>query len=340
MWQDIKDWLAEKFSSMWNGFKDWLLTVSGETWKKLSLAGLVIIVLYYPLGMIWANKIDDDLETPLAIASMDKTSGQARSGQGSKAVAVMSYLIDREVNQHGWVMNDPFFKASSLLDNMPSFQQGMMNAFSRFSIELRDQIGRTRGSSAADADLETAAGLLPYPGEVWIFNFSTSWLPTASAEQQYNKARAALDIYNARLAEGVAVFERRADNLEVTMDRIAKDVGASTAAIENHIHDHGKDWIDFQADDLFYGVKGQAYAYYMILAALKADYQGVISDKGLVKTYDQMLQSFRLVASLDPMIVTNGAPDDMIFANHLAAQGFYLMRARTQLQEVANILLK
>ena len=334
MWQDMKDWIKEALSNRWQGLKDWLAAVSGETWKKVALIGVALAVIYYPLGMIWSHKIDDDTTAPMAMVTANAKAG------GSRAVDMVSYLIEREVDNHGWVMNDPFLKASSLLDNMPNYQQGMMNAFSRFSIELRDQIGRTRGSSAADSDLETAAGLLPYPGDVWIFNFSTSWLPTASAEQQYRKAKTALDIYNARLAEGVAVYERRADNLEATLDRIAKDVGASTAAVENHIRERSHDWIDFEAADLFYNIKGQAYGYYMILLGLRQDYQSVIAGKELSQAYEQMLESFKQVAVLDPLMVTNGAPDNMIFANHLAVQGFYLMRARTQLQEVGNILLK
>ncbi len=40
------------------------------------------------------------------------------------------------------------------------------------------------------------------------------------------------------------------------------------------------------------------------------------------------------------LIVSNGSPDDLYPANHLLAEGFYLMRARTQLREITNILLK
>ena len=53
-----------------------------------------------------------------------------------------------------------------------------------------------------------------------------------------------------------------------------------------------------------------------------------------------MLGSFRAAAALDPWVVVNGAPDAQILPSHLAAQGFYLLRARTQLREVSNILLK
>ena len=33
-------------------------------------------------------------------------------------------------------------------------------------------------------------------------------------------------------------------------------------------------------------------------------------------------------------------PDGFLIPNHLAAQGFYLLRARTQLREITSILLK
>ncbi len=48
----------------------------------------------------------------------------------------------------------------------------------------------------------------------------------------------------------------------------------------------------------------------------------------------------RIAAQLDPWVVWNGYPDGFLIPNHLAAQGFYLLRARTQLREITAILLK
>lgn len=336
MWDAIKDFLARGFAGAreWTG--DRLADISASTWKKLFAGALVLLALYYPLGMLITHRIDDNLD--FAYHSGEQLAGQQPGS--SRAVAAMSALIDREVRAHGWIMNDPFFKPSSLLDNMPNFQQGMFGAFARFAMELRDQIGRTRGSSTVDADLEEAAGLLPYPGDVWIFNFSTSLFPTASSEKQYLKAAKALNSYNRRLAQGEAVFDRRSDNLLATLDRIALDVGASSAAIDNHITEHSADWIDLQADDLFYNIKGQTYAYAMILTALREDFAEIITARDVGAPFDQMLASFRAVAALDPLVVTNNELDDQLVPNHLAAQGFYLLRARTQLREITNILLK
>jgi len=293
------------------------------------LAGLLLV--YYLGGMAWLHRVDDDPD--FAIES------SAPEG-GSRSVALTADLIDREINTHRWVANDPFFMPGSMLDNMPHYQQGIIAGLSRFAIELTDQIARTRGSSQVDPDLNNASGLLRYPGTVWIFNLSTSLAPTASSESQYRQAMVALRDYNERLAAGNAVFETRADNLLATLDRIAADIGSSSAALDQHLAEHSGFGLDFQADDVFYANKGRLYAYYLLLRELGVDYARVIQERDLTAAWGQMLESFRAAATLQPWVVVNGAPDSQFSPSHLASQGFFLLRARTQLREISNILLK
>lgn len=291
----------------------------------------VIVLLYYPVGMILVNKVDDDL---------DFTAATPAEAVGSHAVAVAAALVEREIDENRWTANDPFFLPSAALDNMPNFQQGIVAAVGRFAFELTDQLGRTRGSSQTDTELQKAAGLLQYSGTTWVWDASVSLMPTAAAEEQYREAVAQLRSYNERLAQGKAVFEKRSDNLLATLDRIAVDLGSSSAALDRHISERAGGWIDFEADDRFYGVKGQTYAYYLLLRDLGRDFEVLIGERGLDKAWAQMLDSIRKTAALDPTVVVNGAPDGQIMPSHLAAQGFFLLRARTQLREITNILLK
>jgi hypothetical protein len=296
-------------------------------WLPVILLGLLLV--YYLGGMFWLHRIDADPQFGLETSAPEG---------GSRSVALTADLIDREINTNRWVANDPFFMPGSMLDNMPAFQQGIIAALSRFAIELTDQIARTRGSSQVDADLNTAAGLLRYPGTIWIFDLSTSLAPTASSESQYRRAMTALRDYNQRLAQGDAVFETRSDNLLETLNRIAADIGSSSAALDEHLAQSGFG-LDFQADDLFYANKGRLYAYYLLLRELGQDYARVIAERGLAPTWNQMLDSFRAAATLQPWVIVNGAPDGQLLPSHLAAQGFFLLRARTQLREITNILL-
>jgi len=297
----------------------------------LSALSLIFLVcLYYLLGMAVIHKIDDDV---------DFQPNQSNPGE-SRTIAMAISLIDREVNKNGWVANDPFFMPGYLLDNMPNYQQGIIYAISRFAMEMTDQIGRSRGSSEVDSDLDKASGLLKYPGTTWIFDLSTSIAPTASSEAQYKSAMRSLISYNKRLAEGKATFDKRADNLQATLRRFTADLGSNSAAISEHLASSGGWGIDSKADNIFYSSKGRLYAYYLLLRELAADFRDVVSGKELSASWNLMLESLKQASHLDPVVIANGQPDGAIVPSHLASLGFYLLRARTQLREIIDILEK
>jgi hypothetical protein len=303
--------------------------------RTLGLIPVVLIgllLIYYVGGMIWLTKVDDDPDFGLPSSAPEG---------GSLAVAAAADLIQRETETYRWVANDPFFMPGSMLDNMPNYQQGIVNALFRFSSELRDEIARTRGSSSEDPDAKAAAGYLSYPADVWIFNPDVSWwTPTTPSEKQYREGMRALMRYNERVAAGEARFETRADNLQTMIDRFTSDIGAASAAIDRHLTERSG-WVpDFTGDDLFYANKGRLYAYFLLMRALEVDFANVIAEKDLGSAWRLTLDSLRDAATLQPWVILNGSPDSQFLPSHLAAQGFYLLRARTQLKEITNILLK
>lgn len=314
---------------MLNRLREFFLLLPDGSVKKILFAIVIMLFVFFPLGMIYVHNIDDNLN--FGKTTVDKNSP-------SKAVAVAINLIDREINTHEWTPNDPFFLPGAWLDRMPAYQKGISSALSRFAVEMGDQIGRTRGSSEIDADLEKAGGMLKYPPDIWFWNVSVSLMPMASSEKQYLGAMKALQRYNNRLETGKAIFERRADNLQATLERIESDLGSASAALANRIHDPSI--VDTGSDVLLYDVKGRMYAYTLILEGLRQDFAQVITEKQLGQSWDQMQSSMADGAELGTFLVFNNAPDSQFFPNHLSAMGFYLLRARTQMKEVSNILLK
>jgi len=227
-----------------------------------------------------------------------------------------------------------------MLEYMPNFQMGLVYALSRFAIEMTDVLGRTRGSSQADPDLDKASGLLKYDGTIWVWEPSTSLMPTASAERQYLAGQKSLVSYNQRLAKGEAVYDKRADNLIAFLARVSSDLGSASAALDARAMGSNAGWFDTQADDVFYATKGRLYGYFQLLREIGIDFQEIIAEKRVDAAWAQMLGSMSTAATMEPLIVSNGANDGMAVPSHLAVQGFYLLRARTQLKEVENILLK
>jgi hypothetical protein len=327
-----------RWGRLWTGMRTWrpgprtaaaaggMRTVWRWGWRVL----LVLLILYYPVGALIVQDIDDDPQfQPHNVATGE-----------SRTVATAADLVTREVDVHSWTPMLPFFTPAGILDNMPNFQRGIMAALGRFSTELMDQVGRIRGSSQTDRDLEQARGFLNEQPNVWIWQPSVSLWPSATSAQKYRAGRDKLMSYNKRLAGGQAVFERRADNLQALIDRIANDHGSDSAVIDQHMIEKAGDLFDARCDDIFFFNKGRLYANYLLLRELGNDFQAVIKERNLTTAWNGTVETFRVASQLDPWIVWNGYPDGFLIPNHLAAQGFYLLRARTQLREISAILLR
>ena len=109
---------------------------------------LVIIVLYYPIGALISHKINDNADF----------TAPAIPAEASQTVAMASALLDREVNGTTWPANSPWFFPGAILDNMPNFQSGEIQALQRVVTEFRDQIVTEReswilGNKEANSDL-------------------------------------------------------------------------------------------------------------------------------------------------------------------------------------------
>lgn len=300
------------------------------SWRALRISGAVVVMAAlanWTIGGFLIHRVDTDtsFEPPAELVG------------GSRAVTMAAALLDREINRNAWTPNDPLSAPSAWLDNMPNYQEGILRAVGQFTFDLFDQIARTRGSSSIDPDLERASGFLQFPPDIWVLELEKSWLPTIPTEQQYRAGLVALARYNERLAEGNAIFDRRADAFAQTMQQVAAELGARTAILDRTRQ--GGQWVfNTAADDLFYENKGMLYAYYMILSALGTDFDAMIRERGLTLVWSRALENLHDASQLNPPIILNGDSDRSIFANHLMLQGFYMKRAILQLDEVVSVL--
>jgi hypothetical protein len=302
-----------------------------RTWRVIVFfALLALLPLYYIIGAVSTHRINDNLN----FKADDGGPGT------SKTVAVIAGLIDREVNETAWAPNTQPFQPAALLrygGNMVNFQSGLIKALSTMTLEIDSQVGRTRGTSAADPDLGKARqGLSRQPDTWFVDNF---WL-TSSADQEYRTAMTALRSYNQRVGNGTAVFDVRVDSLQAVLNRTALDIGSSSDALEKQMAAGRRVFIDRRADKLFYFVKGQSYAYFMTLRALREDFKDVIVERRVAALYDAMLADLASAASLQPLVVQNGSPEAALMPNHLSTEGFYLLRARAKLREISDVIAR
>lgn len=285
----------------------------------------VLLALYYGIGGGAINVVDADPEYgPGAVAP-----------QQSRAVAVAARVVLREVDEHEWVANDPFFKPGWALDDMPAFQTGITGAVGRFANRLAEL---SLGTGERDIELGRAADFLKYPTNVWKFDPRTAWIPTASTEKQYRSAARNLVLFNERLLAADAQYPRDAATLAALLDGLGADMDASVARLDAHMAEGRWVLLDGSADDVFFHAKGRAYAQSLILRELGWDFAQVLSQADLGGEWQAMLAALRQAAALSPLVVTAGGEDSALFANHLANHGFRLLQARAKVAGLATAL--
>ena len=98
--------------------------------------------------------------------------------------------------------------------------------------------------------------------------------------------------------------------------------------------ENSADFIDNKADDVFYYGQGKAYAYYLLFNALGRDYKEIIVKKDAYGIWTSMLKALEDASKINPSVIRNGRLDSFGAPNHLAALGFYILKAQTLMNRI------
>lgn len=265
--------------------------------------------------------------------------------QSSAIVDAAAELTIANVNQNAWISSMLLYRLglfgidwdhTPFLDNKASFQRGVNQAVRRTSAELVDTLGRVRGTSGINADLQDARGNLQFDEYSWYFGLDPFGFKTPTPAY-YRTAIQKFKDFNADLSACSAIFDTRADNLIQFIDRIANDLGNTTAILRDRSEANSAGWFDFRADDRFWFAYGQLYGYYAVLSGAGADFNDVIRERNLTSLWNETLERFRAALKLRPLIVSN-ASEDGLMASHLAVMGFHTLLVRSNLVEVRSVL--
>lgn len=314
----LKNWLLSYRQKLHHFLASW--------WQLLLGAFAALVFLYYPVG----GWIIEDIDT-----TTDYEINTAPSQ--SATVEMMSFLIKREVADKVWTPNLPFIFPSYFLDNMPNFQLGLVSSVSTTADALSAKLDKIVASKQ-DQPLRTAAELLRYPGTIWMFSPQNKLTPVPSAGSQYKKARKQLIAHNQSLRDGSEVFYKSAADLAYILQKITKDLRRSSSKLDAHIRENSATWIDSRADDLFYYQKGKVYGYALLLNALGSDYKEIIVNADVYQLWTRMSKALEDAAVLNPPLVRNGELDSTSAPNHLAAIGYYTLKAAVTGQDIVNRL--
>ena len=269
---------------------------------------------------------------------------QRTCGQ-SLIATVAADLTDFNVNQNRWISSMILYKVGLFglswdktpwMDNKASFQRGIHEAIRRTTTELADNLGRVRGTSQIDPNLQSARGNAQFDEYTWYVGLNPPG-PKTPTPSYYRQIVRDLRAFNDRLSRCEAVFDARADNLIQYLDRITSALGDTSAILRDRSENYNNGFFDVRADDRFWFAYGQLYAYYGLMAASHADFEDVLRERNLDTLWKAMENQFQSALRIRPWIIANSREDGM-FATHLATIGFYVLRVRTNMLEIQNVL--
>ena len=315
-------------------------------WTKVTAWTVgVILVLMIIIG-IWASR---EPKIFWVNRSADQETGVVGYSTVDTLIRVGEILLTKN---GGYLTNDklpPFV----FLDNIPSWELGVINQMRDLGRVMRDDYTRSQSQSKEDPDVAEGAPKFFYDNNSWIF-------PTT--ESEYRTGIEYFRSYRDRLVAGDpdTVFYARADNLREWLSQVEKRLGSLTRRLGNSVArtrinedlagdsaaeaagpqpdtvDVRTSW--WKTDNIFFEARGTAWALVHFFRAAEFDFAHVLQDKNAEASVRQIIRE--LEASLAPLrspMVLNGGGYGLT-ANHSLVMANYLARANAAVINLRELL--
>ena len=263
-------------------------------------------------------------------------------------------LAETLLDKRGGYLSNDIFPPGVWLDNVPSWEFGVLVQVRDMSREMRLDFSRSQSQSAEDPDLSEAEGQFFWDNASWAF---------PDTEGEYRKGIVHLERYMQRLADPnhpEAQFYARADNLRNWLagvstrlgslsQRLSSAVGkrqldtglagdsAATAATAAPAESQVKTpWLEI--DDVFYEARGHTWALIHLLHAIDHDFKDVLEKKNARVSLQQIIRELEPTqAPIWSPMVLNGDGFGFV-ANHSLVMASYIARANAAIIDLRNLL--
>lgn len=321
-------------------------------WAGRAVAGGLGLYLLLALvvGWYWSQEPD-----AFSVQQHAEAAAQAQGHQlvkGYTSVETLKRVAGTLLNKPGGYLANDLAPPGLWLDNMPSWEFGVLVQVRDFSRALRKDFTRSQSQSTEDPDLSKAEPLFHFDHKSWA-------LP--ASESEYTAAIKLLERYQGRLADTSqpnAQFYTRADNLSNWLgdattrlgslsQRLSASVGQvrlNTELVEpEHLEgvegsegSYKTPWL--QIDNVFYEARGQAWALAHLLRAIEVDFADVLAKKNATVSLRQVIRELEAAQETlwSPMVL-NGSGYGLL-ANHSLVMANYISRANAGLIDLRQLL--
>lgn len=311
-----------------------------------------VVLLFCALGVWWS--IPPSTYDVAKLVQNEAAENQQTSVIGYATTSTLIFTVDTLLNKPGGYLSNDVTPPGVVLDNMPSWEFGVLEMSRDLILSLRKDLSRSQSQSVENEFLTKAQPSLNIDSNRWI-------LP--SSESQYRKAVDDLRAYRQQIADlqdTEGQFYARSDNLRSYLKVVEKRLGsmsqklsASKAAVyentalanDRNARQSSKSqnlvvartsW--FKIDNNFYEARGACWALLHFLRAIEIDFKPVLEDKNALVSLRQIIRELEQTQQrvYSPMIL-NGSGFGML-ANHSLVMANYISRANAALIELSELL--
>ena len=315
----------------------------------LTAAGLVILLLT-GLGWYWSGEPDlFDVREQTA-----KILDNRKPVVGAATTATLVQAVDTLLDKPGGYLSNDLMPPGVLLDNIPSWEFGVLVQVRDLSKAMREAFSRSQSQSTEDADLAIAEPRFHIDHRSW----AVPW-----PESEYAEGRDYLLRYLDRLQNTEAYdaqFFARADNLRYWLGTVETRLGSlsqrlSASVGQRRINtDLSGDAAGRQStqaadevvvktswmkiDNVFYEARGTTWALLHFLRAIEVDFAEVLARKNAVASLQQIIRELEM--SQQPVhapVIVNGEGFGLL-ANHSLVMASYISRANAAIIDLRELL--
>lgn len=328
---------------------------SGGSWIGRIVGGLLGVYLLLAVLVGWYWSQEPELFPVQQRAQAAAESAQRQLVNGYTTVETLKQVAGTLMDKPGGYLSNDLAPPGLWLDNMPSWEYGVLVQVRDLSRALRKDFARSQSQSTEDVDLARAEPRFNFDNKSWA-------LPASEAE--YREGIKSLDRYLARLADPTqqnAQFYTRADNLNNWLGDVATRLGSlsqrlSASVGQVRLNTDVKDpatlaegeipevsersyetpWM--QIDNVFYEARGQAWALSHLLRAIEVDFADVLAKKNATVSVRQIIRELEAAQETlwSPMIL-NGSGYGLL-ANHSLVMANYVSRANAAVIDLRTLL--
>lgn len=313
----------------------------GGKWAGLGL--VLIFLLLVLLGWYWSNE-PGEMDV-VAMAEQHAKEHNRELVVGYATTYTLIELTETLLEKPGGYLSNDVTPPSIWLDNMPSWEFGVLIQIRDLGRAMRRDMSRSQSQSTEDPDLSRAEPLFHFDNSSWM-------LP--STEGEYRRGVEYVNDYLMRLSDpqnSRGQFYARADNLNRWLGDVETRLGSlsqrlSASVTEQRLNlDQSSSGIEqqvktprLQVDNVFYEARGASWALLHILKAVESDFGAILDNKNARVSLQQIIRELESTQkTLWSPIVLNGSGFGVL-ANHSLVMANYISRANAALIDLRELL--